>query len=895
MASKRTVPQMFLLITVVVLKLVYGEAINNTCVPGVLPSSFEHQCPGGYAMRCNEIHLSDVPKNYPKYLNSSKMCLLDLSQNDLTYICNSSFIHATDIVWLYLQVNHISRIDSDAFVNLTNLRYLNISTNHLQYAENFGDGVFKPLINLVYINLKNNSIRRFDHLQAILQPLRNLESLYITGCYNCTFGVGFEQLKRLKNVSLSGTDKNNNNCNISVLVDDTFKHLPQIQNVFVSLCNVKHVEISTFKTIKNIRHLDISYNNDLGFTGVRDVLAGLANSSIDTLNMDHIIPHHWSGMGKKLKYEHMQPIQYLHNLTKLSMSLNKIEVIEKEVLTLIPNSTTFLDISRNRLTYDEYVKKLHNMKHIISLDISYQHMKYEPFFHNHYENTPLMEAETNEKTWLQSNGLTSNIPQGYRFEKMMFDEKANITCESCLFNCFLNKVKCGCVPPKLRYLRWRMSFVYFHIGPFRICPPTSLETLDLSFNLLTSWEGPLYGFEALQKLSLAENFCGNIKPYFFDKFYNLNELNVSYNLLGPFLNPDNINASKYFKNLVNLEKLDLSENRITALSSDLFKNLSSLKYLNLSGNMIGQWDSVLVTKCLRVLDIKGNKLETLPTSFRDYLDSLTKLNEADSCNRTGLVKVVLSGNPIQCNCDTRPFLRWLSSTSVDIHFYIKDECHLQDGRRLQLIHKDIISDIVSYLDKECFPYVSVIVSVCAFLSSLVICFVMYRYRWRLRYWYYSKRVSRYRHRGYDRLFERDAFISYAETESNFIKNSLVPALEDDPRNQTVWVADRDSMAGNSIAVNIAHAIHNCRKTVILLSRSYLKEAWCDFEMNMARMEAIHSHRQVFIIVLYEDIPTQEMPLDFLRLLQSEQSIEYPESPQYYETFWDALSTSIQDE
>lgn len=64
---------------------------------------------------------------------------------------------------------------------------------------------------------------------------------------------------------------------------------------------------------------------------------------------------------------------------------------------------------------------------------------------------------------------------------------------------------------------------------------------------------------------------------------------------------------------------------------------------------------------------------------------------------------------------------------------------------------------------------------------------------------------------------------------------------------------------------------------------------------MARVESIESSRKLIIIVLLEDIAAEEIPLDYLRLLRSEKSIEYPSNTQDYNTFWDTLSAAIQNE
>ena len=239
------------------------------------------------------------------------------------------------------------------------------------------------------------------------------------------------------------------------------------------------------------------------------------------------------------------------------------------------------------------------------------------------------------------------------------------------------------------------------------------------------------------------------------------------------------------------------------------------------------------------------------------------------------------------------FLSWQGTSNVQFDFHDDIECILEDGSAFKLRNRDAVSTLVKRLDTECFPYVSVIVSLRTFLVGVIFCVLIYRNRWKLRYWYYKKR-HRHNNVGYDRLFERDAFISYASSEGRFIKQFLIPAVETN-HSIKVWVADRDSMPGVSIAENLAHAIGSSRKTVLILSRRYFKESWCDYEMNLAGMEAIDTHRKLMIIVLFEDLAAKDIPLEYQRLLKSEEFLEYPNDSEYSETFWEALCSAIQRE
>lgn len=867
-----------------------SDITQHECEIGNLVKKLAAECADGYAYECNNRDLRNIPATYPRFNVTNRICLLDLSTNKVKRIYNHSFIDITDIKWLYLFQNRIDRIDSDAFAELTNLQFINLTSNRLHIPNSFGKDVFKPLVNLLYINLKDNLISSYRGLKNLLQPLEKLKSLYISGCYGCIFESGFESFRDLRTISMSGTKPKQ--CNITTLLNSTFTHLPQITTLYLSSCTISNVGSLAFKPLTNIHKLDISYNENLHFKGMRNVLLGLRNSTIRSINFNHI--YEFYERGTVLGKNNIEPIKWLKKLTILYLDLNKIEVIEKEVFTsgILPNKLTHIMLSGNRLAYGQYLQYLVYMKHVNFLDISRQHLNYDPFLYKHYERsfyqTPSVSRQvaSNLDYGLLSNETTSFLTLPHTFDPVY-------TCSKCLKECRLKNLTCVCIPPKLEKVKWKMSSLRFRVRNLKICPPLSLKILDASFNLIIEWTGSLTGLEKLVDLNLAENYCNNMSSKFFDTLYNLRKLNISYNFLGRILNPTNKDAGRHFKALRNLEILDLSENRISNLSNECFHNLTRLKYLNVSRNMICHWKSRLNSNCLRSVDLSRNRIEELPRIFREYLDNIASLGPKHSCNRTERIVLDLTNNPIQCNCESKSFLKWLTTTDVHVKFSERDVC-VYGENSVQLIDTADIAEFVKHLEIVCFPFISVIVSSCICLLSIASALIVYRNRWKLRHLYYSTR-KRHKHKGYERLFERDAFISYAKSEACFIKNKLVPALEGEASSLKVWVADRDSLAGASIAENITHAVSNCRKSVLLLSKNYFLENWCYYEMNMARIESIESNRKLLIIIVYNDVGAKEIPLEYLQLLRSECSLEYPSHPQDHEAFWTSLMEAIQTE
>ena len=774
---------------------------NNGCSLAPTYGWVAKRCNGGYAIICSGLGLNDVPKTFPSYANSSRPCLLDLSDNNITNIKNHSFVNISEIKFLFLFGNNISRIDSDAFAKLTNLLVLNLTHNRLTNPTGFGEGVFEPFadMNMTFVSLKNNSLIAGEDLVNLLRPLNNMG------------------------------------------------------------------------------YFDISYNENLTFAGMRYVLTGLANSSVNAINMNHI--HQYFEMGTKLKLVDIEPLINITNVVRLYLDLNKIEVVEEEVFDLLMRYSTLkvIGVGGNRLTGGKYTKSMYKMIHIKHIHLSRQHSNIDPFYRQHFEDTTIFKYDP--FTLHETNSLR-NRNSGLQ---------AIITCTNCREQCPWDTI-CLCIPPYLEKVEWSRSYIELEVGKVKVCEPSTLKYLDVSSNLITEWNGPVKGLEHLENLNLANNYCQKLEPFFFDTFYGLRSLDLSYNFLGPVFSNETVKHADYFRNLSSLVSLDLHENRITLLPANVFENLGNLKYLNLRKNMISEWKSNLNAKCLRKLDLKGNKLESLPLSLRMFLDKTAKLPTTSTCNSSNPVETFLSGNPLRCNCENRPFLRWLGTSRVRFDFDDNIKCRLVNGDHLKLADRHVVLDIVSRLDTECFPYVSIIVSVCTFVLGIVLCVLIYRNRWKLRYWYYKKR-HRHNNVGNDRIFKHDAFISYASSEGRFIKQFFIPAVEKN-RGFKVWVADRDSLAGVSIAENLANAIGSSRKTVLILSRRYFKEGWCDYEMNLARMEAVETHRKLMIIVLFEDLAAKEIPIDYQRLLKSEESLEYPTDSQYNETFWEALCSAI---
>lgn len=832
----------------------------------------------GYAMLCDHLSLKQVPQAYPKPVNKTEftppLCLLDLGYNDFNRLENKSFVdvvnlNSTEILWLYLHFSNLSYIASDAFENLTQLLYLNLSGNNLHLSDSFGQGVFNPLVNLQFINLKKNHFETFEKIGSELSVLKALTVLEINLCEACVFGADFRMLTKLVKLGLAG--RSVNDCYKPVVRNETFLYVTGVQELFLSSCSINTIERNAFSYFTNLTLLDISYNQGLNFTGMNEALFGLRNSStLKTLNVNRINPIYEAGI--TLELSHIENLKTLRSLTYLHMDLNKIEVFDENILNpyQLPSTLRDFTLSGNRLTYGNYTRFIQNANGIKSLDISRQHLNFDPFKHEHYG--------------VEMSAYLRNL-RLYRNSSILATMN-----NDCPLLCDIS------LPSSLEKIKWRKSFLNVEIKkPIRICA-SGLKYLDVSFNLITNLNEIVCGLDNLTYFDISENYCSEIQPAFFKKLTSLNFLNISENMLGQSLHPDNSQrGDKLFKGQQNLTVLDLSSNKITHLSKDIFKPLTNLRHLNLSDNMIEEWNSSLENiLCLHDINLSGNKLYGLPESLTNYLNSLL---DKDCCkNKSTCVEVNLSSNPIECTCKTLPFLKWMRYSRVVVLFLPNDVCRL-NGENYRFDSNENLEHLISILvndkcrDRSWVIWtVSIACVAVTFIVSVGISFFVYRNRWKLRYIYYS-RNRRYRHEGFERLFENDAFVSYAKNSASFIKNQMVPVLETQHQLH-LWVADRNSLPGTSIAENIIHGIYNSRKSVLLINREYLNDNWCDYEMNMAQIESVETKRNLLIVVLMEEIPMQKLPICLLKFLRNERSIEYPEDDRDMSAFWLNLAHEI---
>ncbi|XP_052089213.1 toll-like receptor 4 [Mytilus californianus] len=416
----------------------------------------------------------------------------------------------------------------------------------------------------------------------------------------------------------------------------------------------------------------------------------------------------------------------------------------------------------------------------------------------------------------------------------------------------------------------------------------SLVHVDGSENLVTAWIGPVINIKTLRYLDLSSNFCSNISDFFFQDCISIETLLIGDNLLGfiiPFDEKGNILSA-----LKLLTKLNLAQNRIATIPRDFFKSQVALKTLDLRDNYLSDilFDIAHMNKLTKI-DLSTNHISSLGVST---------MKDLDDTNRKNNLTLDLSNNPLACNCKTIDFIKWISETDVHLLRRHQYECLQEDSTKILLSQPRLV---YQHLEKECSSYGYVIagVSVAIIIFIIILFFgVMYRYRWKLRYLYY---MTKQKYRGYQLQQDRDetdylydAFISYADEDQMFVHDEMIKNLED-KFSIKLCLHKRDFTPGQDIAGNITNAIHNSRKTIVVMTENFLTSYWCMFEFNMARMETTYSRHgdKVLMMILYQPIAVKDLPLVMLELVQSESFIEYPRDHFGNDVFWMKIKEALE--
>ncbi|XP_052071727.1 toll-like receptor 4 [Mytilus californianus] len=354
---------------------------------------------------------------------------------------------------------------------------------------------------------------------------------------------------------------------------------------------------------------------------------------------------------------------------------------------------------------------------------------------------------------------------------------------------------------------------------------------------------------SLQSLHLSDNWidkiCLNLTFVTF--------LNLTGNSLGPFLAENSYMLTENSR----LEYICLSKNSIKHLFSKLFIDQPYLRIIDLSLNKLTDVSfdlSYFVN--LEILSLSSNAIRFLDDWSMENIDILLEKSKS--------IKIDFSNNRFHCDCSRVPFLNWMRISRRHFIYFDQYKCIFNNASSSEF---NSFEEGIIVLQQNCLNYIISIIITCStifiFISILLITaihrhrqklrFMFYTFRGRLHFLYYkTKFKNRFRstkHSENNLDFMYDAFVSYSDEDRAFVLKDCIQNLEEEG-NLRLCLHHRDFVPGEDITDNIIHAIESSRKTICIITKSFLQSYYCMFEYNMARMESIHSRNGEMFSFLY---------------------------------------------
>ncbi|XP_071149837.1 interleukin-1 receptor accessory protein-like 1-B [Mytilus edulis] len=130
--------------------------------------------------------------------------------------------------------------------------------------------------------------------------------------------------------------------------------------------------------------------------------------------------------------------------------------------------------------------------------------------------------------------------------------------------------------------------------------------------------------------------------------------------------------------------------------------------------------------------------------------------------------------------------------------------------------------------------------------------------------------------------EYDVFISYSSEDEKWVKETLFTKLVQNGYH--VNIDFKDFVPGMAIAENVMDSIYKSRKTVVVMSKNFLKSMWGQFELQQAHNRAISQRKDVLILIKYGKckVPAKLMGKTFLDF--TDKTI----AQHFWQRFYDAI-------
>ncbi|XP_042296799.1 toll-like receptor 5 [Sceloporus undulatus] len=339
-----------------------------------------------------------------------------------------------------------------------------------------------------------------------------------------------------------------------------------------------------------------------------------------------------------------------------------------------------------------------------------------------------------------------------------------------------------------------------------------------------------------------------------------------------------------FKKLSKLQVLHLNNNYLSFLPEGIFSGLVSLNKLNLASNLLTYISHNTFPKSLRTLQLSSNQLLYPDPQIFAALDHLD-----------------ITYNRFFCDCLLSNLIGWLNETNVTLAGSPNDMFCFGPrdlaGVPLHELNVDVCNEDKILESLQLSLFISTCVVLTVFLAAVI---VFTRFRGTCFVWYKTFTRTLMKERQTDlgkKKYKYDAYVCYSNKDFEWVQNAVIKHLDSqysEKNRFSLCFEDRDFLPGEDHISNIRDAIWNCRKTICVVTKQFLKDGWCVEAFNFAQSRYFCDLKEVLIMVVAGSLSQyQLMKYQPIRaFLQRGQYLRWPEEEQDVEWFLNALSHQI---
>ncbi|XP_043935653.1 toll-like receptor 13 [Protopterus annectens] len=873
---------------------------------------------------------------------------LNLSQNLIAVLQPGSFQRLPSLLELRLDNNQIHSLMEGAFRNLTSLFILNLNGNQIT---SLGASDFEGLPNLQYLSICKNKIMSI-HQKAFFN-LINLKKLYLSSnkisdfwnvsqaivdLLNCTH-VDFSLnnistlVKEGDQVTLNFLKSLNLFSNNLTIFDFTSYLLPELQYLNISKNNMKEIQIRSFQNMPSLTTIVFDFN-PLNISQLYESQLG----NLSTLHWSVMEPsfgktvneacrlfrtlpklRHLVAFHAKVNTAALNQIAECSNLSSINLYMTHIPTMTNKELS---NFINLEELSLEKCKLKEVSKtawpttgKLHTLK-LASNNIK---LLDDDLF-TPLTNLAYLDLSKNHLTYI--NGLAFYAVRNLTTLILRDCQIAAVGKNSFKF------------PQTLTYLdiSYNSLTVVKHQSFYKL---RKLETLLLSGNKILSIN--LQGFDGLIRLkylSLADNNLYKISNKTFKPLKSLVTLDLSQNSFAfdykhqssqPFIHLCNLTQldlsqqipkthgsppSQLLWGLHNLKVLNLQKNSDTFFQHISLEPLTNLEVLDMSSIVSSKLTLTLKPEFFRCLNklhyliLDKNNIEDLPSNIFSGLQSLRSISLKNNLlgniskellsNVSALRYLDLYLNPVSCSCQNEWFQNMsLHSEQVFVPYIENYTCSRES--ETEILFKDLDLSF-------CKIDIGMIAFLIAFpitLMTIVSSLVYGQLSWTLRFMFYMLRAWILgKIQKADKSWKYDAYVSYSSQDEYWVMHKLLPNLEEEGiQKYKLCFKPRDFIPGTYLIDNIENAVKNSRKTICVITNSYLECDWCTVEMQLACCRVLFDQEDVLILVFLQNIPSYRLS-HYHRLrkrIKKKTYITWTEERTGEQLFWAKLRDALRTE